>query len=152
MSLLTKIVPTKAFLMQAGMAGSLAMTGDVICQLAVEKAQKLDVHRSLRFGFVISCIAAPIQFKWFRFLEKHIRPSSTRLLTGTKKMLVDQAVAAPLLTGLMLFSVQFMQSKSLDWSLARTKAIWPTVMLSNYKVWPIVQLLNMAPKSLSARC
>ncbi|KAI6209565.1 Mpv17-like protein [Aphelenchoides besseyi] len=147
-SIWTKIAPSKTFLMQSSMAGSLAITGDVACQLIVEKQQKWDMYRSLRFGFVISCIAAPIQFKWFRFLEKHIRPSQTRFMTGVKKMLADQIVAAPLLTSLMLFSVQLLQSRSVDYSIARVKSIFPTVIATNYKVWPLVQIINMSLVSL----
>ncbi|KAI6205495.1 hypothetical protein M3Y94_00798900 [Aphelenchoides besseyi] len=150
-SIWTKIVPSKAFLMQSSMAGSLAITGDVACQLIVEKQQKWDVYRSLRFGFVISCIAAPIQFKWFRFLEKHIRPSQSRFTTGVKKMLADQIVAAPLLTSLMLFSVQLLQTRSVDYSIARVKSIFPTVIATNYKVWPLVQIINMSLIPLNYR-
>jgi hypothetical protein len=66
-------------------SGALAITGDVVCQLAIEKAEKLDVRRSLRFGILIGCVIAPIQYRWFKFLESRVQ-SKTVLGTGVKRM------------------------------------------------------------------
>ncbi|KAI6232523.1 Mpv17-like protein [Aphelenchoides besseyi] len=72
-------------------------------------------------------------------------------MTGVKKMLADQIVAAPLLTSLMLFSVQLLQTRSVDYSIARVKSIFPTVIATNYKVWPLVQIINMSLIPLNYR-
>lgn len=107
LSILNKVRlrPSKGFLIQATTAGALAFAGDAICQLAVEKAETLDVQRSLKFGLIVTCFSAPIQFQWFKLLERRVH-SSSKVVTGLKRMALDQAVAAPILTSAFIFVLQ----------------------------------------------
>jgi len=142
-SVLQKFRPSKSFLVQIASAGLLASVSDVLCQLAVEKTEKWDVKRTGRFVFTVSCIVAPIQYRWFQMLQNRIK-NGTNLTIGLKRMIVDQVVAAPVLTSLLLFTVNILDGNSVHTSISRTKTSFVPVISTNYKVWPFVQVVNFA--------
>jgi len=111
--------------------------------MAVEKAEKWDVQRSLKFGLVVSCAIAPIQYRWFKMLERKIT-AKTKVLTGLKRMALDQTVAAPILTSAFIFILQLVNGHSLDYAAGRVRSAFVPVMSTNYKIWPAVQFLNMS--------
>uniref|UniRef100_A0A915NFW2 Mitochondrial inner membrane protein Mpv17 n=2 Tax=Meloidogyne incognita group TaxID=654580 RepID=A0A915NFW2_MELJA len=135
-------LPSKAFCVQVVSAGTLAGVGNVICQKYVEKREHIDRRRVSQFALTTMIIVVPIQFHWFRFLDRRITGRG-RLQTAVKRVIVDQSCLAPLLTGAFLFSVNFMDSHSTNNALQRTKRIYLDVMSNNYKFWPFLQAVNM---------
>lgn len=59
-------------------------------------------------------------------------------------MAADQIMVAPILTPMFMFNVQLLDSKSFDFSLAKTRAAIFPVLMNNYKLWPMVQLINLS--------
>lgn len=54
--MLRQVLPSKSFVVQVCSAGGLAVTSDIICQKLVEKKEKYDIHRTLRFGLVTATL------------------------------------------------------------------------------------------------
>ncbi|CAD5235420.1 unnamed protein product [Bursaphelenchus xylophilus] len=142
MNRLSKLLPSRSFVKQILGAGALASTSSCLSQTFIEKNDEIDYQRVLNFGLVTMAIVGPIQFHWFRFLSRFIEGTSFK--TGFKRMVVDQLIAAPLLTSLFLFNIQLLESKSIDTSINRTRNVLGAVMTNNYKLWPMVQLINMS--------
>ncbi|CAD5228388.1 unnamed protein product [Bursaphelenchus okinawaensis] len=149
MSSFQKFFPTKSFLKQVIGAGALASTSSCLSQTFIEKADHIDYRRVLNFGLVTMAIVGPIQYHWFRFLSRMMQGENLR--TGVKRMIVDQIIAAPIITTIFLFNVQLMESKSINTSINKTRNVWAPVMANNYKLWPFVQLINMSVVPLEYR-
>uniref|UniRef100_A0A1I7SA39 Mitochondrial inner membrane protein Mpv17 n=1 Tax=Bursaphelenchus xylophilus TaxID=6326 RepID=A0A1I7SA39_BURXY len=149
MNRLSKLLPSRSFVKQILGAGALASTSSCLSQTFIEKNDEIDYQRVLNFGLVTMAIVGPIQFHWFRFLSRFIEGTSFK--TGFKRMVVDQLIAAPLLTSLFLFNIQLLESKSIDTSINRTRNVLGAVMTNNYKLWPMVQLINMSVVPLEYR-
>ncbi|KAL3093704.1 hypothetical protein niasHS_006266 [Heterodera schachtii] len=145
-----RIFPGKPFFVQVFSAGVLAATGDILCQKFIEKRDKWDPFRTSRFALTTAIVIAPIQFHWFRFMDrrignpKRVGPAGkVTLQTGLKRVLVDQSLIAPALTAVFLFSVNFLDSFSTQNAIQRTKRIYLDVLINSYKFWPFVQIVNL---------
>jgi len=119
-------------------ASGLAATGDVVCQLCVEKNKKYDVVRTLRFAAITAAIAPGI-VSWYRILER-IKGTST--LVPLKRVIVDQIIAAPLINAVFIYSLHLTQSFSPEKALTKFKNEYVEIMINAYKLWPWVQLVN----------
>uniref|UniRef100_F1L112 Mitochondrial inner membrane protein Mpv17 n=2 Tax=Ascaris suum TaxID=6253 RepID=F1L112_ASCSU len=130
------------FITQVVSAGSLAGIGDVFSQLLVEDRWRKGGYepiRTARFVGVISVWVAPILYRWFGILE---RISGSPSIVPIKRMLIDQTVMAPLLTSTVITNLHLVEgNRPHDAFLRARKEIVP-VLITNYKVWPFVQLFN----------
>ena len=143
-----RFLPTKSFYGQIFTAGFLATSGDLICQKFVEKREQIDRARTSRFALTTMLLIAPIQYRWFRYLERKFPTTQSanmkdRIKVATKRVAVDQICLAPLLTGIFLFAVNLADSRSPNSAFQKLKRIYPEVMSNNYKFWPFVQSVNM---------
>lgn len=57
-------------------------------------------------------------------------------------MALDQLVVAPIFVGLVLTALAVIQTRDLKQTVKRVKRDYKDVLLTNYKIWPIVQLVN----------
>ncbi|KAH7720112.1 Mpv17 protein [Aphelenchoides avenae] len=148
--LTNRILPSRSFAIQVATAGALAATSDVAVQILIEKKERhqYDIKRTARFALITSCLMAPIQYNWFKYLD---RIHGKVIPTGVKRMLIDQTFAAPILTTTFIFSLNFFQSRNVDYAAAQTRNLIVPVMITNYKIWPIVQTLNMSVVPLHYR-
>uniref|UniRef100_A0A914H0K2 Mitochondrial inner membrane protein Mpv17 n=1 Tax=Globodera rostochiensis TaxID=31243 RepID=A0A914H0K2_GLORO len=111
------------------------------------------------FILIFSQFLAPIQFHWFRFMDRRIGGSKNTgpagnkmsVRTGLKRVLADQSIIAPTLTAAFLFCVNFLDSFSAQSAVQRTKRIYFDVLVNNYKFWPFVQMINLTVIPLQFR-
>uniref|UniRef100_A0A914ERX7 Mitochondrial inner membrane protein Mpv17 n=1 Tax=Acrobeloides nanus TaxID=290746 RepID=A0A914ERX7_9BILA len=84
---------------------------------------------------------APLQYNWIKLLNR-IRGSGFNV--GLKRMLVDQIFGAPIFTSYFFVMMGLLEGLKLNKSISRAKNVVGPVLLTNYKIWPIVQLVNLS--------
>ncbi|XP_046393047.1 protein Mpv17-like [Ischnura elegans] len=133
--------PTKV---QALQTGVLMGAGDAVAQTLIEKRnfKEYDFVRTVRFFGIGFCIAGPGLKVWYGFLDKHIAKRKTGPTAVLKKVFVDQAVFAPSFLACFVVLLGTLEMK--PWNSIREKLNrdYFDILVSNYKVWPAVQLVN----------
>uniref|UniRef100_A0A1I8A7V7 Mitochondrial inner membrane protein Mpv17 n=1 Tax=Steinernema glaseri TaxID=37863 RepID=A0A1I8A7V7_9BILA len=122
-------------------AGLLAATGDAFCQLCVQRNPKYDFARTARFFCATVFVVAPLQTRWFPFLERNIvarRPKISPL----KRVVVDQIFGAPFFNTTFLFTLALLEHRSVRTATHTARHQIGHVLVANYKLWPFVQLFN----------
>ncbi|XP_011297995.1 protein Mpv17 [Fopius arisanus] len=132
------------FRVQAIQAGALMALGDQIAQNLVEgrNFEEIDYSRTMKFYAIGFCIGGPTTFTWYRLLDKHI--GSKGGLVAAKKVACDQLLFAPCFIGVLLSSIGFMQGNSLNSVREKLQKEYLDILRNNYKVWPMVQMINFA--------
>lgn len=59
-----------------------------------------------------------------------------------KKVAIDQSTFAPCLMATLITSINILEGNSFQYSIEQLKLKYVDVMLTNYKIWPAVQLCN----------
>lgn len=59
-----------------------------------------------------------------------------------KKVALDQLVFTPVFLGILLTTLGGIQTRNLNHSVKRVRRDYKDVLLANYKLWPMVQLVN----------
>lgn len=77
---------------------------------------------------------------WFYFLDQTFGMKGT--FAPLKKVITDQVIMSPALNCLTIITLEMMQFA--EWSEIKLKlrSTLPDILVSNYKVWPMVQLIN----------
>ncbi|KAI8369257.1 uncharacterized protein BYT42DRAFT_607716 [Radiomyces spectabilis] len=117
---------------------------------------KYDITRTLRFAAYNFCVA-PLAGKWYMFLDKFFpMPVASTVASkaaqiavkrqgdkmAIKRMVTDQALFAP--AGLVVFFTAMGFAETRKWEGVKEKfedAFVPA-LITNYKVWPLVQFIN----------
>ncbi|XP_074847679.1 mitochondrial inner membrane protein Mpv17 isoform X4 [Carettochelys insculpta] len=123
-------------------AGSLMGVGDVVSQQLVE-GRGLRGHSCCRtlkmmaigFGFV-----GPVVGGWYQLLDRLI-PGNSRTV-ALKKMMLDQGGFAPGFLGCFLAIAGVVNGLSVEESWAKIQRDYPDALLTNYYLWPAVQMAN----------
>ncbi|XP_069106456.1 uncharacterized protein [Argopecten irradians] len=120
--------------------GTLMAAGDGVAQLAVEKKQEpYDFKRTGRFlGFGLF-IGGPMFRLWYLGLDKAFKGTTL----GPLKMLAcDQLLWAPSFLTFFLGTMGALRGDSTQQIKEKiSNDIWP-VLVTNWKIWPAVQLVN----------
>ncbi|KAI6045112.1 hypothetical protein EDC04DRAFT_200431 [Pisolithus marmoratus] len=133
--------------------GILNAVGDIVAQVSQNATSEdhqrrpgWDAARTLRF-FCFGCGISPLLGRWNVFLERRFplcRRRSHKINFGalSKRVAADQLVMAPF--GLVLFigCMGAMEGRSLDQIRERYSDMYSTALLTNWKVWPMAQLVN----------
>ncbi|KAK3799965.1 hypothetical protein RRG08_002379 [Elysia crispata] len=125
----------------SGTTSIIMSTGDCVSQLAIEKKSlhEFDFVRTGRFAAAGLCVFGPIMRGWYLTLDK--------LYTGTKwaaikMMATDQVIMAPTFLGIFISVMAVMRGENLDSIKGKLNRDYIPVLLNNYKVWPMAQLIN----------
>ncbi|CAG9854202.1 unnamed protein product [Phyllotreta striolata] len=125
--------------------GLLMGAGDCIAQTIVEKTDynQIDGRRTARYAFVGLVFVGPALTTWYTFLNRKL-PQSRRLFSAgaLMKVALDQLVFAPLFLPIWMATVNFMEGKSLAHIKNELNLKYTDILLTNYTVWPTVQMLN----------
>ncbi|CAL8073337.1 unnamed protein product [Orchesella dallaii] len=132
-------------------AGGLMSVGDGISQTMVEKKDKFDVGRNIRFGLLGLCIIGPTLRTWYGILDRRINIQASKLRTAVVKMAVDQGIFAPIFIGNFLGINSLTQGNSLSQMKNDVSKNFKDVVISNYKLWPAVQLISFSVVPLQYR-
>ena len=125
-------------------SGFLFGLGDVICQ-KIEQSNKdkfvVDKKRLARFSFFGCFMGAPVLNFHYGTILQWVSPKTTPLAT-LAKVTVDQTLFAPFFITYIFMTLPLMEGKTLeDGKKSVREKLWPS-LLTNWKVWPLVQFLN----------
>ncbi|XP_005400540.2 PREDICTED: protein Mpv17 isoform X3 [Chinchilla lanigera] len=116
--------------------------GDMISQQLVER-RGLREHQTRRTWTMV-CLGCgfvgPVVGGWYKVLDRLI-PGTTKL-DALKKMLLDQGAFAPCFLGCFLPLVGTLNGLSAQDNWAKLQRDYPDALITNYYLWPAVQLAN----------
>ncbi|XP_074251665.1 mitochondrial inner membrane protein Mpv17 isoform X2 [Saimiri boliviensis] len=123
-------------------AGSLMGLGDIISQQLVERRglQKHQRGRTLTMVLLGCGFVGPVVGGWYKVLDRFI-PGTTKV-DALKKMLLDQGGFAPCFLGCFLPLVGTLNGLSAQDNWAKLQRDYPDALITNYYLWPAVQLAN----------
>ncbi|XP_063009471.1 protein Mpv17 [Melospiza melodia melodia] len=127
---------------QALTAGALMGAGDVIAQQLVEQ-RGLHGHqcpRTLKMMGIGFCFVGPVVGSWYRILDWLI-PGNTKAV-AVKKVILDQGGFAPCFLGCFLAVTGATNGLSLHENWAKIQQDYMDALVTNYCIWPPVQIAN----------
>ncbi|KAI1897562.1 hypothetical protein AGOR_G00084540 [Albula goreensis] len=123
-------------------AGSLVGVGDVISQQVIERRgpanhnlQRTAKMMSIGFFFV-----GPVIGGWYKVLDTLVTGGTKG--AALKKMLFDQVAFAPCFLGTFLVISGALNGLTVDENIAKLKRDYTDALISNYYLWPPVQIAN----------
>lgn len=127
---------------QAVQAGMLMALGDQIAQNVIErrKVEELDFVRTAQFGSIGLFIGGPATRTWYGILDKYIGSKGGTVVM--KKVACDQLLFAPAFIAVLLTTIGTLQGNDFENLKAKLKNEYLEILINNYKVWPMVQLVN----------
>lgn len=101
-----------------------------------------DFERLTRFMGYGFCIA-PLQFRWFKFLERVFPMSKTSAFgPAMKRVALDQLVFAPFGVGLFFTVMTIAEGGGRRAVSNKLRDMYVPTLKANYVVWPAVQVIN----------
>lgn len=127
-------------------AGVLSAVSDLLAQrLSAPEASKarIDWSSVAKQVAVGLALRGPVGHYWFAFLDRAFaRWDQAALSTAVAKVLVDQAVMSPLFNWLYFYVMGALDGRTLDQVAAKVRTDFRPLMIANYRVWPLVNLVN----------
>ncbi|KAF6321456.1 mitochondrial inner membrane protein MPV17 [Rhinolophus ferrumequinum] len=122
--------------------GSLMGLGDVISQQLVERRglREHQAGRTLTMVCLGCGFVGPVVGGWYRVLDRLV--PGTAKVDALKKMLLDQGGFAPCFLGCFLPLVGTLNGLSAQDNWAKLRRDYPDALVTNYYLWPAVQLAN----------
>ncbi|RDA94057.1 hypothetical protein CP533_5279 [Ophiocordyceps camponoti-saundersi (nom. inval.)] len=103
---------------------------------------EFDFERLTRFMAYGFCVA-PLQFKWFRFLERAFPMTKTSAFgPAMKRVVFDQFVYAPFGVGLFFVAMTVAEGGGRRAVSNKLRDMYVPTLKANYVVWPAVQVVN----------
>ncbi|KAK3341324.1 hypothetical protein B0T25DRAFT_338213 [Lasiosphaeria hispida] len=136
----TARLAARPLLTQAVTTSILFGIGDVAAQQLVEKRglEKHEFARTARMALYGGVIFGPAAATWFQLLQRHVvlkSPNATILA----RVACDQGIFAPTFIGVFLGSMAVLEGSSPSEKLSQT---YREALLTNWMIWPFVQLFN----------
>ncbi|KAL1896725.1 Protein required for ethanol metabolism [Ceratocystis pirilliformis] len=131
----------RPLLTQAVTTSILFATGDATAQLLVEpkkEGKKYDFARTGRMALYGGCVFGPCAATWFKFLARNVVLKNKNAET-LARVACDQGLFAPVFIGLFLSSMAVLEGSDPQEKLAKS---YTTALVSNYYLWPAVQMVN----------
>lgn len=101
-----------------------------------------DFERLTRFMAYGFCVA-PLQFKWFRFLERAFPMTKASAFgPAMKRVVFDQLVYAPFGVGLFFVAMTVTEGGGRRAVTNKLRDMYVPTLKANYVVWPAVQIVN----------
>ncbi|XP_065586685.1 protein Mpv17 [Cyrtonyx montezumae] len=142
MAALRRFAARRPGAVQALTAGALMGAGDVIAQQLVEQRGLHGHHgqRTLKMTAIGFCFVGPVVGGWYRILDRLI-PGATKAV-AVKKMVLDQGAFAPCFLGCFLTITGAVNGLSVEQNWAKIQQDYVDALLTNYCIWPPVQIAN----------
>ncbi|XP_061667689.1 protein Mpv17 isoform X1 [Syngnathoides biaculeatus] len=123
-------------------AGSLVGVGDVISQQLIERRglAQHDVRRTAKMMSVGFFFVGPVLGSWYKILDRLVTGGSKR--AAVKKMMIDQLCFAPCFLGAFLALSGVLNGLSVRQNVAKLRRDYTDALISNYYLWPPVQMVN----------
>nr|XP_023024631.1 protein Mpv17-like [Leptinotarsa decemlineata] len=142
LKLYKKLLNDHFVMVQAVQTGTLMGTGDLIAQTIIEKKSFKQVHlwRTARFFAIGAVMVGPTISIWYRALSKYIGHTGKSVVL--KKVALDQFVFAPTFLALFITVMNTLEGHSWDFIKLQLKKKYKDILITNYEVWPPIQLFN----------
>lgn len=128
---------------QAVQAGILMGLGDQIAQNFIETDSKgVDFVRTMQFTGIGFFISGPATRIWYGILDKHIGSKGTSV--AIRKVICDQLLFAPTFIAVLLVTIGICQGKNIERLRIKLRNEYGDILKNNYKLWPMVQLVNFS--------
>ncbi|XP_039141590.1 protein Mpv17-like isoform X1 [Dioscorea cayenensis subsp. rotundata] len=117
----------------------LTLIGDLICQLMIEQASKLDLKRSLIFTTLGFVLVGPTLHFWYLSLSNLV--TTTGASGAFLRLLLDQFLFSPIFIGVFLSLVVILEGRPSQ-VVPKLKQEWPSSVVANWQLWIPFQFLN----------
>ncbi|XP_067880191.1 protein Mpv17 isoform X2 [Heterodontus francisci] len=123
-------------------AGALVGCSDIVSQQVIERRglANHDTKRTIKMATVGFIYVGPVLGVWYRVLDRLIVGQSKTV--AFKKMLLDQFALAPCFLACFIVVTSFLGGHSPEEVWLKLKMDYKPTMISNYYIWPAVQMLN----------
>uniref|UniRef100_A0A0B7BLR0 Mitochondrial inner membrane protein Mpv17 n=1 Tax=Arion vulgaris TaxID=1028688 RepID=A0A0B7BLR0_9EUPU len=121
--------------------GILMATGDCVSQLVIERKQLVEYSgvRTGRFFVIGFCVFGPVLRGWYLTLDKLY---TGKKFSALKMMATDQLCMSPILVGTFLTCMGVLRMDDFKTIKERLKRDYTTILINNYKIWPLAQMIN----------
>ncbi|KAL1417994.1 hypothetical protein MTO96_005981 [Rhipicephalus appendiculatus] len=126
------------------------LSGDLIAQKVLERQPNVDVVRAARFFVMGVAFAGPVVRMWHLTLERVVG-SGVGVSSVARKVLIDQALFAPVFIASFLVVLGTLQRRSWDDIEQSLRANYLQILKTSYMIWPAAQLINFRFVPLSYR-
>ncbi|XP_020299403.1 protein Mpv17 isoform X2 [Pseudomyrmex gracilis] len=117
--------------------------GDQIAQNFIENNSKtIDFIRTMKFAGIGLFISGPATRIWYGILDKYI--GSKGHSVAIKKVVCDQLLFAPTFLAVLLVIIGLSQGKDIERLKIKMSNEYNDILINNYKLWPMVQLVNFS--------
>ncbi|XP_058249610.1 protein Mpv17 isoform X2 [Hemibagrus wyckioides] len=136
------VMDKKPWTVQIITAGSLMGVGDIISQQLIERRglNKHDIRRTTKMMSIGFFFVGPVIGGWYRVLDRLVLGSTKS--SALKKMLIDQACFAPCFLGTFLGICGILNRLTVEENVAKLKRDYTDALITNYYLWPAVQIAN----------
>ncbi|EEC68791.1 hypothetical protein OsI_37340 [Oryza sativa Indica Group] len=117
----------------------LTLTGDLICQLAIDKVPKLDLKRTLVFTFLGLVLVGPTLHVWYLYLSKLVMINGAS--GAIARLLLDQFIFSPIFIGVFMSLLVTLEGKP-SLVVPKLKQEWLSSVIANWQLWIPFQFLN----------
>ncbi|OTB04473.1 hypothetical protein M426DRAFT_320825 [Hypoxylon sp. CI-4A] len=140
---------SRPLLTQSVTTAVLFAVGDITAQQAVEKKglEKHELARTGRMFLYGGAVFGPAATTWYNVLSRTVVLKNKKVET-VARVAADQLIFAPTFIGVFLSSMAIMEGASPKERLAKS---YSPALLSNWMLWPFVQLGNFAIVPLEHR-
>ncbi|XP_007241597.1 protein Mpv17 isoform X1 [Astyanax mexicanus] len=123
-------------------AGSLVGVGDVISQQLIERRGLSNhcVKRTAKMMSIGFFFVGPVVGGWYKVLDQLITGGTKQ--AALKKMLVDQVCFAPCFLATFLGISGTLNGLTVEENVAKLQRDYVDALISNYYLWPAVQIAN----------
>jgi len=115
-------------------------SGDMISQLVIEKTDKYNYERTVRFGCMGFFFLGPVLYKWYGVMERISFQSPAA--TALSRMAVDQLTLAPTFLYLFFWINGGLQRAPATIIQENIRRDYKDVLVANYQLWPMTQTIN----------
>eukprot|EP00188_Purpureofilum_apyrenoidigerum_P003605 Plantae.Rhodophyta-Purpureofilum_apyrenoidigerum.ctg3830.p1 GENE.Plantae.Rhodophyta-Purpureofilum_apyrenoidigerum.ctg3830~~Plantae.Rhodophyta-Purpureofilum_apyrenoidigerum.ctg3830.p1 ORF type:complete len:296 (+),score=37.94 Plantae.Rhodophyta-Purpureofilum_apyrenoidigerum.ctg3830:56-943(+) len=102
----------------------------------------LDWRRTMSITTWFTIVGTPILHKWFGVLERFF-PGNSKF-NPLRMMLVDQTTFAVFFNSVLLWGINFLESFKPKEAYKQVTTSLPSILVANWKLWPIAQLINFS--------
>ncbi|KAF7265227.1 hypothetical protein GWI33_021336 [Rhynchophorus ferrugineus] len=138
-----RLLQNHFYLVQCIQTASLMTTGDCLAQLAIEKRtfKQYDFRRTAEFAFLGGVLVGPAVSAWYILLQRQFG-HERNLRTTLCKMCCDQLLFAPMFLVVFITSLELIHDSKPGHIKQAFKNTYMDILLTNWKVWPAVQMVN----------
>ncbi|CAN6344286.1 unnamed protein product [Urochloa humidicola] len=117
----------------------LTLSGDLICQLLIDRAPQLDLRRTFVFTFLGLALVGPTLHVWYLYLSKLVTISGAS--GAVARLVLDQFIFSPIFIGIFMSLLVTLEGKP-SLVVPKLKQEWSSSVLANWQLWIPFQFLN----------